>query len=156
MNFETHGPTNDYINSLISKSFLPLITMPTRIKHQSATLLDHIWSNKMCNKYNSGILINSLSDHFPFFYIEETKQAKVVLPDKNIRKINNNTIPSFCNMLKSTSWQNVINEKCPELAFDNFFEKINEVRDIAFPEIEYRPRPTRFKHSPWMTDGLLL
>ena len=134
LNFETHGPTNDYINSLISKSFLPLITMPTRIKHQSATLLDHIWSNKICNKYKTGILINSVSDHFPVFYIEETKQAKIVLLQKNIRKINNKTIPSFCNLLKSTSWQSVLNKNCTKSAFDNFFEKINAARDISFPE----------------------
>ena len=31
LNFETHGLTNDYINSLISKSFLPVITLPTQI-----------------------------------------------------------------------------------------------------------------------------
>ena len=45
LNFESHGLTNNYINMLISKSFLPLITLPTRIKHQSATLIDHIWKN---------------------------------------------------------------------------------------------------------------
>ena len=74
LNFETHGLTNDYINSLISKSFIPLITLPTRIKHQSATLIDHIWRNKVYDDFKSGILISSLSDHFPFFYIEQTKQ----------------------------------------------------------------------------------
>ena len=71
LNFDTHGLTNDYINSLISKSFLPIINLPTRIKYQSATLIDHIWTNKVCSSYNSGILINSLSDHFPVFYFEE-------------------------------------------------------------------------------------
>ena len=64
LNFETHGLTNDYINSLVSKSFLPVINLPTRIKHQSATLIDHIWTNKVCSSYSSGIQISSLSDHF--------------------------------------------------------------------------------------------
>ena len=70
LNFETHGLTNDYINSLVSKSFLPVITLPTRVKHQSATLIDHIWTNKVCKMFNSGILISSLSDHFPVIYME--------------------------------------------------------------------------------------
>ena len=77
LNFETHGLTNDYLNLLISRSFIPLITMPTRIKQQSATLIDHIWSNKICNKYSAGIIIDSLSNHFPVFYIEEGRQEKV-------------------------------------------------------------------------------
>ena len=74
LNFDTHNLTNDYINSLISKSFIPIITLPTRGKHQSATLIDHIWRNKIDNNYESGILINSLSDHFPVVYIEKNKQ----------------------------------------------------------------------------------
>ena len=92
LNFETHGLTNDYINSLISKSFLPVITLPTRIKNQSATLIDHIWTNKRCNIYKSGIVINSLSDHFPVIYIEEGRHQRVQLPDKLTRKINSKTI----------------------------------------------------------------
>ena len=93
LNFDSHGQTNDYINSLISRSFLPLITLPTRIKHQSATLIDHIWSNRICKQYTAGILINSLSDHFPVFYIEDNKHKKTLLPDKVTRKINKDTIP---------------------------------------------------------------
>ena len=88
LKFETHGLRNDYINFLVSKSFLPVINLPTRIKHQSATLIDHIWTNKVCEFYNSGILVNTFSDHFPVFYIEEGKQNKVELPEKTTRKIN--------------------------------------------------------------------
>ena len=98
LNFETHGMTNEYINSLISKSFLPIITLPTRIKQQSATLIDHIWTNKACSFYNSGILINSLSDHFPVFYFEENKYQKVELPEKITRQINAKTISAFCKL----------------------------------------------------------
>jgi hypothetical protein len=117
LNFETHGLTNDYINSLISKSFLPVITMPTRIKHQSATLIDHIWTNKVCSSYNSGILINSLSDHFPVIYFEQGKYKKVDLPYKITRRINSHTMPAFCNLLTSAKWSNVINQNNPEIAF---------------------------------------
>ena len=141
LNFETHGLTNDYINMLISKSFLPLITLPTRIKNQSATLIDHIWSNKVCSVYNSGILVNSLFDHFPIFYIEEDRHKKVQLPDIITRKINSKTIPAFCNILKSASWSNVIKEENPKLAFDNFFELINSARDISFPEVCTKSKP---------------
>ena len=104
LNFETHGLTNDYISSLISKSFIPIITLPTRIKQQSATLIDHIWTNKICSSYYSGILISSHSDHFPVFYFEEGRHQKIYLPDIITRKINSKTIPSFCKLLKSTPW----------------------------------------------------
>ena len=156
LNYESHIPTSDYIDSLISKSFVPLITMPTRIKHKSASLIDHIWRNKICNNILSGILVNSLSDHFPVFCIEETIQCNVDLPEQTIRKINQKTIPSFCNLLKSISWTNVITEKNPQKSFENFFEKIGAAVDLSFPEIKFQPKPRKFKHSPWMSAGLII
>ena len=120
LNFATHELTNDYINSLVSKSFLPIINLPTRIKHQSATLIDHVWTNKVCNFYNSGILINSLSDHFPVFYFEEGKKQKVGSPEKITRHINSKTIPGFCKLLKSTSWSNVLSQQNPKITFAIF------------------------------------
>ena len=106
----------------------------------SATLIDHIWTNQISTSYQAGIIINSLSDHFPVFYIEETKQNNVQLPDKLVRNINQNTIPAFCNILKNTKWGNVLNEKNPKAAFDTFFEVINAARDIAFPETKLKQK----------------
>ena len=153
LNFESHGLTNDYISSLISKTFIPLITLPTRIKHQSATLIDHIFTNNICQQYHAGIIINSLSDHFPVFYIENVKQPVNQLPDKIYRKINPNTIPAFCKLLQSTKWTSVTTEKDPKIAFDSFFDNINSARDVAFPEIRVKQRFNTFYHSPWMSKG---
>ena len=154
LNFETHGLTNDYINSLVSKSFLPVINLPTRIKYQSATLIDHIWTNKVSSSYYSGILISSLSDHFPVFYFEEGKHQKFDLPDRITRKINFKNIPSFCKLLKSTSWSNVINEQNPKVAFQNFFEIFYSARDFSFPEVRIKSKPSNLRHNPWMSQGL--
>ena len=156
LNFETHNLTNDYINSLISKSFIPVITLPTRIKHQSATLIDHIWRNKITNNFKSGILISSLSDHFPVFYFEESKQKNENPQEIYKRKVNNTTIETFCNTIKSTSWVNVTNENSPKISFDKFFEKINSSVDLSFPFIKIKSKPKKFKHSPWMSSGLFI
>ena len=154
LNFETHGLTNDYINSLVSKSFVPMITLPTRIKQQSATLIDHIWTNKVSSFYNSGIIINSVSDNFPVFYFEENGHQKIELPEKITRQINATTIPAFCKLLKTTSWSSVSKQPNPKLAFENFFEKFNSARDIAFPEVKVKQKSMRFHHNPWMSTGL--
>ena len=99
--------------------------MPTRVKHPSATLLDHIWTNKLCNTYTAGIIIDSLSDHFPVFYIKEGQQIKKHQTEYiQKRNINPKTIPAFCNLLQSTSWGRVINASSPALAFTRFFDII--------------------------------
>ena len=56
--------------------------------------------------------------------------------------------------MKSASWSNVLKENNPEIAFNIFFEIMDSSRDIAFPEITVRQKPVRFKHNPWITNGL--
>jgi hypothetical protein len=59
---------------------------------QSATLSDHIWTNKKCNEYKTGILINSLSDHFPVFRRYKTKYTKLIIKNHKKDKFKNNSI----------------------------------------------------------------
>ena len=60
----------------------------------------------------------------------------------------------FCNLLKTTSWSNIVNEREPKSAFGNFFQIIDSARDLAFPEIRVKQKPIKFKHNPWMSKGL--
>ena len=68
LKFQTHGKTSDFIESTISKGYLPLITKPTRVTTYSATLIDHIYSNATSQNYDSGIKISDVADHFGTFY----------------------------------------------------------------------------------------
>ena len=43
---QSHMKTNDYLDNLFSNGFIPEITKPTRITSHSATLIDHIYTNK--------------------------------------------------------------------------------------------------------------
>ena len=63
--FKNHAPTNDFITSLLSQSFFPAIDKPTRITHDSATLVDNIFVNSVKHKLTSGIIHNDISDHYP-------------------------------------------------------------------------------------------
>ena len=78
------------------------------------------------------------------------------MPEKITRQINAKTIPAICKLLKTTSWSSVLNQSNPKLAFENFYEKFNLARDIAFPEVKLKQKSVRFKHSPWMSIGLLV
>ena len=56
---------------MISHSFRPIITKPTRITDSSTTLIDHIWINDMTNdKLESKILLTDITDHLPIIYIK--------------------------------------------------------------------------------------
>ena len=47
LNYEPHGETNDFINTMISHYLLPHILHPTRVTDHSATVIDNIFSNNM-------------------------------------------------------------------------------------------------------------
>merc|ERR1712050_351952 len=65
--------SNEYINTINSVGFSPLINQPTRIfyyentNHVCCSTLDHIITNSSQKFSRAGILISDVSDHFPVF-----------------------------------------------------------------------------------------
>ena len=72
LRYETHPQTAQYLDIMINHGLLPQIVRPTRIKHRSATLIDHIFTREN-NATMSGILDVELAgncgytDHKPTF-----------------------------------------------------------------------------------------
>ena len=120
LNFAQHDQTNTYLESMFSLGLLPVITRPTRIHQTAATLIDHIFVSNKLKRYIAGIIISSLSDHFPTFYIEECQITQVSKKPFKTRIINEKTIPGYENILKTAPWGNVIKDD-PKSSFDCFF-----------------------------------
>lgn len=76
LKWDSNSNINKFINLFYSHDFFPCIDRPTRIKTNSfgktsATLIDHIFTNDITKKLNSGILVTDLSDHFPIFTVSK-------------------------------------------------------------------------------------
>ena len=63
LNFETDRPTAEIFDNIYSNSFVPYITLPTRITPTSKTLIDNIFFNNINKAITSGNLITDISDH---------------------------------------------------------------------------------------------
>ena len=156
LQYQHHGLTATYLETLLTNGQLPLITLPTRITANSATVIDHISTSNRADSYDAGIIISSISDHLPVFYI---KNARVCTPPPKyikIRKINSTTIPSFENLLKTNSWYSVTSENRPKQAFDNFFNILDSCVNVAFPEVTIKHKLNSVPVNPWITSGLLI
>lgn len=57
----------EFLNTLYSYYFDPLIDKPTRITCSSATLIDNILTNHFVNSITSGMMLTDISDHLPVF-----------------------------------------------------------------------------------------
>ena len=72
INVSNHIPTAEFLEVIYSHAFTPLITKPTRVTSNTATLIDNIFTNSSRNSFN-GIFLSDISDHFPIFCINITK-----------------------------------------------------------------------------------
>ena len=79
LRYETHPPTASYLDLLTGRKLLPRIIRPTRIKNQSATLIDHIFTKDGDTTLCSGIIDteiagnNGFTDHLPTFIVLKAK-----------------------------------------------------------------------------------
>ena len=69
LNYNEHNETNEFLDSLVSNSFIALILQPTRITGHSNTLIDNIFSNVIDPDIILGNLTAILSDHLLQFAI---------------------------------------------------------------------------------------
>ena len=79
LNESTHAPTKEFLDNMISHSFYPVITRPTRITSETATIIDNIFTNNMGNEiYAKGSILVEISDHLPIFIIEENRSIETI------------------------------------------------------------------------------
>lgn len=76
-----HKKTAEFIDTMFSFGFYPLILKPSRITKDSATLIDNIFVNITDGKINSGLLVTDVSDHLPVFAVLE-RNNKLNFPEK--------------------------------------------------------------------------
>ena len=156
LKYQIHSDTGTYLETLLEYSLLPIVTLPTRISHNSATIIDHISTSFLDNKYDVGIIISDLSDHFPVFYTRSINENLVAPPElPKTRRINDNTKEIFNNLLQNYDWTHVLNNFDPASSFDDFFRIIDFCYNKAFPEMAVRPPKRNKANSPWMTQGIL-
>ena len=68
---EEHRQTSNYLDIMYSHSLFPLITKPTRVTGNSATLIDHIFTNNFGTNvtHTQGILCTTICYHYAVFHI---------------------------------------------------------------------------------------
>ena len=65
LNYNDHQPTNDFLGSLASGSFIPYVLHPSRITSHSKTLIDNIFSNFISPDIISGNITAAISELLP-------------------------------------------------------------------------------------------
>ena len=154
LKYEEHQPTTEFLDMMLSSSFVPTINRPTRVTENTATLIDNTFTNVYGNdlEFKNGILYSDISHHFPIFHlykIEQPDRSKVQLTK---RLINQNSKDQLKQFISEIDWGEVYEQDDPQNAFTCFHSILSNAYNTCMPKITYNLSTTRNK--PWITDAL--
>ena len=145
-----------YIDNIIELGLLPCITLPTRLTHHSATLIDHINLYRpleyLKDDITCGNLLIDVSDHLPNFIILEGKSLVNTKCRPKIRIFSENNTKKFISELDCESWTDVTDCSDAEESMKKFIAKFSKVFNKCFPLKQISRK--RIKDKKWVTKGI--
>ena len=151
-----NNSSHEFLEMLQSASFLPLISKPTRVSNQSATLLDNI----LCNTLplpESLITLSDITDHYPvlsYFNIEDSFNNFYPLPAR--RRATPENLASLGASLDRVDWSSVYDTDNVDLSLNNFLIIFKKHLDNHIPKkndnrVNYKTSP----RLPWISKSIL-
>ena len=130
MNYNEHKPTNEFLDSLASNSYLTYNIQPSRHKSHSRTLIDNIFSNVISKDSICGNITAIISDHLPQFLVSPNTFAnppsnKSVFERDWSKFDQKNFILDYFDI----DWSKLLNlnEKNVDLSTNNFLNAMNSL-----------------------------
>ena len=73
MKFGSHPKTDEYLESIVSHGFLPVITNYMRLTPSSTTLIDKIYTYNISTPTDAGVIVTDAADHVGMLYAQKCK-----------------------------------------------------------------------------------
>ena len=153
LKFSNHGKTNDYLENIFSQGHIPLITKPTRVASHSATLTDHIYTNKLQYRVLLSV-ISQTTLAFSLLYCHPKKNYIATEPIL-FRSFKQENIIKFKTILADTEFTPSLETQCANTSYDTFTNSYMGAYNYAFPKLNCKAQNKYRKHSPWITKGLI-
>ena len=154
INSDTHDLTAEFTDIMYSNEFLPLISRPTRITPDSATLIDNIFTNSHDDVNNSlnGLLVTDISDHFPIFHVNWSLSVEEIDSSFVTRVFNERNKQAYLEAISETDWSEICNVHDTQKSFDLFHTKLITFYNKYFPKIRIKKKYSNRK--PWLSEAL--
>ena len=146
---------SNFLDTMLSHSFLPFITTPTRITRNTKTLIDNIFYNKPLNDITSGNLSSIISDHLIHFLIESSKftekSPQMVYRQRCYKHFDK---LQFRADLIKVNWGSFCHDPDPNSAVEHFLKIVERLLDKHAPYKNIKHLKSQFETKPWITAGL--
>ena len=153
----TNNGIKFYFDDIIGTGCQVLIDKPTRITKNSASLVDHIYSNDALNKITPCIIVAEMSDHLPIFL--KVSSANVNLCDQTnlSRDYSKFKKAEFLKELKTKLDNLSINNRNWDgnAKFNRFIKVTNALVNKYLPLRPSTKKEIKRRQNPWMTNAIL-
>ena len=153
---QSHNQTKSFLESIYNQGLVPLITKPTRITSNSATLIDNILvSQKLSDSTKHGIICDHISDHLPCYALFENlamkKKGVLTITSRDVRKKNMDALKKkLADGILSPPSELDVNEQ-----FDYFHDNLSEAIDHFLPIVTRKIPYKSIRREKWISPGLL-
>ena len=155
LNYNDHQPTNEFLDSLASNSFIPYISQPTRIKSHSKILIDNILSNIISHEMISSNITATISDHLTQFLFAPNVLSKTSCQKSNIHERDWSKFiqTDFALDYFDKDWSNVLqlDQQDGNLSIESFLNNMNSILDEHAPLKRINKYKLKFKSTLWIT-----
>ena len=151
----THSQTQQFLETTLEYNLIPTITKPTRVTHNSTTLIDNILLKTENHElHQSKVIIDNISDHYPsLIVLEDFNPTKCAPHQIKRRKIGTNEINEIKARLANINWETELATKSTNEAFSMFYDKLTKIIDMVVPEKMIFESKKKLS-VPWYTLGI--
>ena len=158
INCNDHQPTNEFLGSLASNSFIPYILQPTRLTSHSKILIDNIFSNVISHEVISGNITTTIFDYLPQFSFVPNVLSNPSCQNSNIIERNWSKFvqQNFFLDYFDKDWSDLLqlDQQDVNLAINSLLDNMNSILDEHAPLKRVNKYKLKFKSKPWITPAI--
>ena len=157
------GSNNDYCSfyeNVLSSSFAPKITLPTRMCDTASTLIDNVFSNVIDKDHTCGILVRPISDHQMYFCILNENYIKPITRRKfvEIEESSQEALARFKTEIANSEIYDKLRKDLSTDPNDNYkflSEVLEKAKNMHLPKKYKKFNKRKHRKESWMTNELL-
>ena len=152
---DIHKESNKFLSLFISRGFIPAITLPTRVTHRSASLIDHIFVKSKIPNHLAGTLTLDITDHYANFICLPKTSKQSNSKYVSYRNFSDSNVNKLKDALINQDWTAVVQCDDTNAAYNDFMEVFSNKFELCLPKVTRTFHKYRHKKEPWITLGLL-
>ena len=153
-----HPPTGNYLDIMLNNAFLPKITVPTRVTHDKATLIDHIFVKDTVKSLSgtAGTIKSSMSDHYMNFIFLPIITVTPNIEAVTYRAFTTANVDRLSKKLNDHNFSNVYSSVNVNDAYDNFTNSFTDILNKTIPLKQEKFNKYKHKVNPWVTKEIMM